>query len=59
MIILYTSISIVVLAFILCLIIQLNNNRKENINIIKDYEKEFMERAEKFEELKKHLGITQ
>lgn len=31
MIILYTSISIVVLAFILCLIIKLNNNRKENI----------------------------
>ena len=31
MIILYTSISIVFLAFILCLIIRFNNNRKENI----------------------------
>lgn len=33
--------------------------KKEIINIIKDCEKEFMERAEKFEELKKRLGITQ
>ena len=32
---------------------------KKIINIIKDCEKEFMEIAEKFEELKKRLGITQ